>query len=239
MSDPRELFQELLAAYRAGDRERFGSLCLENEDQIFHHFRTWAVVPYQIQGNPVATQAYARGIVGIAQFFALRGKDDLLEQLDGGGPNDPLDRWDQTFREFEEVMKAFDFAEARDLLQGMAADMRKYSGPAVDFRMPYVHERLTWLFFLTGDHESAELHGRAALDGYERMGHQDGQLTVTRRLADIHKAAGDLQASRHWIIRFTNLLIQTGRTANAVPVRKLHGIQPEDKIIDPGSPGED
>lgn len=232
ISDPNTLFRELLSSHRTGDMGRFIDLCEGNRETVFRHYRTWAVIPYQIQNEQPASEAYAKGIVAVAEFFAHKGDFTLLKQLDGQGEDDPIQRWDKAFREFEEVMKTYDFAEARELLQQMAKEMRELSGPGVDFRLPYVHERLAWLYFLTGDLESAELHGRAALTGYEKMDHTEGILTISRRLADIFKASGETKTSRYWIVRFTNLLIASGRVENAIPVRKLHGIQPEDQPID-------
>ncbi len=188
------------------------------------------VIPYEIKDDDEAVQAYSAAIVNVAAHFAMKGDMRLMDLLNGEG-DDPTAKWDQAFHEFEDLMKKFDFAAARDLLIDVSDEMRELTGPAIDYRIPYVHERLAWLFFLSGDMESAELYGRAALMGFKKTQNIEGILTVTRRLADIFKAGGDFERSREWIIRFTNILLQHGRKENAEAVRRLHGIEPLSEVI--------
>jgi|GEM_PF-4034184 len=229
-NDPSELHQALLAAHADRDISTYVAICNHNKSAIYKHFPAWMVLPYAIKDDDRRVRAYANAIIGIAEYFARQGDPKLMDLLNGEGEN-PTAKWDDAFLEFENLMKKFDFAAASELLQDTATQMRELSGPAVEFRLPYVHERLTWLFFLSGDLESAELYGRAALAGFRKTGNQEGILTICRRLADIFKASGDLERSKEWIIRFTNLLLQAGKKENAMAVRRLHGIQPLDQVI--------
>lgn len=237
ISDPTELHGALIDAHSQANDMRYRALCDHNETLIHQHFPAWMVIPYNIKDDEHAVQVYSSAMVNIAVHFAMKGDSRLMDLLNGIG-DDPSEKWDQAFIEFEEVMKKFDFAAARDLLTDVAEEMRQYSGPAIDYRIPYVHERLAWLFFLSGDMESAELYGRAALMGFKKTQNVEGILTVTRRLADIFKASGEWEKSKEWIIRFTNILLQNGRKENAEAVRRLHGIEPLDQQI-PLSASED
>lgn len=228
--DPTELHQALLDTHADQDISTYVAICIKNKTAIYKHFPAWMVLPYAIKDDEYKVRAYANAIIGVAEYFARQGDPHLMEMLNGEGDN-PTTKWDDAFLEFEALMKKFDFAAARDLLQDTATEMRELSGPAVEYRLPYVHERLTWLFFLSGDLESAELYGRAALAGFRKTGNQEGILTICRRLADIFKASGDLERSKEWIIRFTNLLLQAGKNENAQAIRRLHGIQPLDQVI--------
>lgn len=230
IQDPSELHSALIDAHSQGDGQRYRALCDTNEVLIHKHYPAWIVIPYALKDNEEAVQLYSSAIVNVAAHFAMKGDIRLMDILNGEG-DDPTSKWDQAFVEFEELMKKFDFAEAREVLQEVASEMRELSGPAIDYRIPYVHERLTWLFFLSGDMESAELYGRAALMGFKKTQNVEGILTVTRRLADIFKASGELERSKEWIIRFTNILLQNGRLENAEAIRRLHGIQPLDEVI--------
>ena len=231
IKDPDVLLQVLRETHAQNAMDQFRALCAGHSDMIFKHFPSWAVVPYDIRHDQVAVNAYAQTLIDAANYFARRGNYALIELLRGGGDN-PMDRWDEAFHLFEQEMKKFDFAEARNILQEVVAEMRDLKGPGVDMRKPYVHERLAWLFFLTGDYESAELHGRTALQGFEKIGNVNGVMAITRRLADIFKAAGNRNAFVYWITTHTNILIQTGHTENATAIRRLNGIEPLEGLIE-------
>lgn len=228
--DPVQLHEALINAYSRNNEALYRALCDENKEAIHKHYVAWLVIPYDIKNDDRAIQVYSSAILRIAAHYAIQGDTRLMDLLNGES-DDPSEKWDAAFHEFEELMKKFDFAGARDVLQEVADEMRELSGPAIEYRMPYVHERLTWLFFLSGDLETAELYGRAALMGFRKTRNTDGILTVTRRLADIFKASGDFERSREWIIRFTNILLQQGREENAAAVRRLHGIEPLNEEI--------
>lgn len=231
INDPETLLKVLRDTHAEKAMDQFRALCKGHRDLIFKHFPSWAVVPYDLRNDQLAVNAYAQTLIDMATLFARAGDDSLIEILRGGGDN-PLDRWDEAFRLFEGEMKKFDFAEARNILQDVVDEMRDLKGPGVDMRKPYVHERLAWLFFLTGDYESAELHGRTALQGFEKIGNVEGLLAISRRLADIFKAAGDREDFVYWITTHTNILIQTGHEENATAIRRLNGISPLEGIID-------
>ncbi len=230
ITDPIALYKALIDAQYKADDQRFRALCDHNKVLIHKHYPAWIVIPHTIREDEDAVQIYSSAIVSVAVHFARKGDPRLMYILNGVG-DDPSVKWDKAFGEFESLMKKFEFAQARELLLGMAEEMRQLSGPGIDHRIPYVHERLTWLFFLTGDMESAELYGRAALMGFKKTKNSEGILTVTRRLADIFKAAGEWEKSREWTIRFTNILLQNGRKENAEAVRRLHGIKPLGEVI--------
>ncbi len=237
ISDPVVLHNALIDAHSKADGLRYRALCDQNSNLIHKHFPAWMVIPYAIKNDENAVNVYSAAIVNVAVHFAMKGDTRLMDLINGIG-DDPSVKWDEAFHQFEDLMKKFDFAAARDLLLEVASEMRELSGPAIDYRIPYVHERLTWLFFLSGDMESAELYGRAALMGFRKTKNTEGILTITRRLADIFKAAGEWEKSRQWIIRFTNILLQNGRQENAEAVRRLHGIEPLGEVI-PLSASED
>lgn len=230
IEDPDLLLEALLEKHGAGERAAFRALAWSHRQMVGKHFPSWAVVPYHMQSDAALSQAYLRALLELADYLARKGDSTVVEFLNGGGDN-PLARWDRAFVEFEEQMKAFDFAAARDVLLGVVEEMRELKGPSAEMRKPYVHERLAWLFFLTGDYESAELHGRTAMAGFEHLGMEEGLLMVSRRLADIFKAAGDREAFVRWMTMHTNILVERGLPDNAKAIRQLNGIEPLEGII--------
>lgn len=236
--DGNALLNALWHLFDAGIYPEYQRLLKENSEMTAKNYCVWLIFPLEVQQDQAAMERYGMMMNDIARYFLRQGDQGPVRLLSGEAEN-PVTGWDEGLVRFEQIMKSFDYDAAEDTLRKVLSEMGEFGGPGVDFRRPYVHERLSWLYFLREDAESAELHAHAALQTFERLGASEGVLGCTRRLADIARSRQDQNSHRKWMVRHTNQLIEMGHAEHATSVRRLHGIEPLEGIIpvqkDPGN----
>jgi len=230
--DGGALLKALWELYDAGLVPPFQQLLRENASLVRHNFCVWLIFPMELQEDQIGQHRYTDMVMKMARFFMDQGDSEPM-LLFMGQVDNPMQSWDTGLQEAEQHMKRFDFEEANATLGNVLQHISQFQGPGTEIRRPFVHERLSWLNFLREDTESAELHAQAALQGFQQLGRLEGELTVTRRLADIARARQDQARFRHWMILHTNGLIQLGHPENAAAIRRLNGIEPEEGLIPP------
>ncbi len=228
--DGGALLRALWELYDAGIRPGFQQLLKENLALAAHNFGVWLFFPLEIVDDQPAIQRYSTMVTDMASILARSGYQEPVQLLAGLSEN-PMTRWEHAFHAYEDAVKRYEFGEAAEFLQETLEEMRGFGGPGVEMRRPYAHERLSWVYFITGDLESAELNAHAAWREFKALEYTEGLVGITRRLADVARQKQDTGAFKRWMTIHTNYLIQIGHAEHAASVRRLNGIEPEEGHI--------
>jgi len=224
----------LFNAVQSGDERELDALCRENHDRIVNEFNSWLRAPGVVRTNPEAINRYGQGLVAVARWFERDGCPQPLAALEGGGPDNPISRWRNEFSEADVLKSKGRFDDATAILEKLIHEMQKCRGTAVEQYLPMAQGSLGKCLFRLGQLDRASEATRSALDGCLRRGDIEGIIAYTGNLAEISGKRGDYAQQKHWLILFTNAMIQVGQKERSAEVRRLHGLEPIEGLISTG-----
>ena len=228
------LRDRLFDAIEARDERALDALCQSNRARILEEFNSWVRAPEGVRDDPNARNRFAQGLVAVAGWFERNGFPQLRAALEGEGRGtNPIDLWLNSFREADTLKVQSRFHDAGNVLEKLAHQMQQYRGSAVERYLPMVQGSLGECLFRVGELDRAAEVTRDALDGCLRNGDIEGIITYTGNMAEIcGKQEGGEQ--NFWLILSTNAMIQAGQKERAADVRRLHGLEPTEGLIQTG-----
>ena len=210
-SSPEEVRQGLFEAAARGDDTRLAQLAAEHEATVLEQFAAWQRVPEEVRRDPAAVQAYAQGLIGVAQHFAeVRGRPELLARLAGPSEDNPLVRWQRTLGEADARMEDGDYPAAMELLRDALDKAKGLTGSGVDTLLPVTLGRLGTCLFQTGDADGAVAPFERALALCEAHGEDEGVRAYLGNLYEVHRYRGDAGAAATYLSRRADLLKRLG-----------------------------
>jgi tetratricopeptide (TPR) repeat protein len=204
-SSPEEVRRLLFDAAARGDDAALAKLAETHEPTVLEHFGVWKKVPEGVRRDPTAVQAYAQGLIRIAQHFAAaRGRPELFAALAGPTADNPIVRWEKALAAAGEQMEAGDYAGAAGRLRAALDGAKGLSGSAVDSYLPVTLGQLGTCLFHTGDAEGAVAPMERALALCEAQQDDDGTRAYLGNLHEIHRYRGDAEAAANCLDRLAD-----------------------------------
>lgn len=230
---PPEVVREaLFDAVAADDDGVLRVLCEEHRDIILEYFSTWRTIPETVRDDADGIARYANGLIGVALAFEEQGEHQLLELLQGmRDQSNPILRWEEDFTAAREAMSSGAYGRAVVLLEGIAGEMSRLQGTAIDEYLPAVQGALGEAYYRMSRFDQAYEATFAAFAGCQDTGDLDGVICYCGNLAEICKCMGRREEHRCWLITTTNLMIHAGRAEDAAELRAQFDIEPRDAII--------
>ncbi len=193
---PEDLRCLLFDAVASGKALELAELAEAHEAIVLEHFADWKIVPAHARRDPAATQAYAQGLIGLAQHFAeVRGRPELFAALVGAPADNPLARWQQALSAAKEQMEAVEYANAATTLRAALDDAKGLSGSGVDSLLPVTLGQLGACLFHAGDADGAVAPVERALALCEGQKDDEGVRAYLGNLHEIHRYRGDAEAA--------------------------------------------
>lgn len=229
---PETVREELFDAVAADDDNVLRVLCEEHHDVIVENFPTWRTIPETVRGDADGIARYANGLIGVALAFEELGEHELLELLQGlRDQSNPILRWEEDFSAAREAMSSGAYKQAVGLLEGIAAEMSRLQGTAIEEYLPAVQGALGEAYYRLSHFDRAYEATFAAFAGCQDTGDLDGVICYCGNLAEICNRMGRREEHRRWLITTTNLMIRAGRTDDATELRVQFEIEPVDALI--------
>lgn len=220
-SSPEDVRRELFEAAARGDDTLLAELAAEHEATVLEHFAAWQRVPEEVRRDPAGVQAYAQGLIGVAQHFAeARGRPELLARLAGPSEDNPLVRWQRALGEADARMEDCDYPAAKELLRAALDTAKGLSGSGVDTLLPMTLGRLGTCLFQTGDAEGAVAPFDRALALCEEHGEDEGVRAYLGNLYEVHRYRVDAGAAATYLSRRADLLERLGEPELAAQDRR-------------------
>ncbi|MEO8901653.1 MAG: tetratricopeptide repeat protein [Polyangiaceae bacterium] len=192
LGDPEELRRALFDAAGSGGG-RLAELCVQNESAIFEHFPSWQKVPVELRQSPPAMQAYAQGLIGVAQHFAQQGKPELMARLMPA--SNPISQTQDKLSALRKRMDEGDYATDLPELRGLVEQLGRLNGTAGDRYLPITHGYVSECLFHSGDIEAAAAPAERALALCVEQHDVEGVLAYRRNLFEIARYRGDANAA--------------------------------------------
>jgi tetratricopeptide (TPR) repeat protein len=224
-SSPEEVREALFDAARRGDAAALAKLAEEHEAGVLEHFGGWAKVPEALRRDPAAVQAYAQGLIGVAQHFAeVRGRPELIARLAGPPADNPLVRWERALKEADARMEEGDYEGAAELFRAALDGVKGLSGSGVDRYLPVTLGRIGSCLFQMGDADGAAAPFERALALCEAQGDDEGTRAYLGNLQEVQRYRGDAEAAARYLERLADLHARLDDPALAVQSRRRAGI---------------
>jgi hypothetical protein len=231
-TSPEIVREALFDAVAADDDGGLRVLCEEHRDIILEHFSTWRTIPETVRDDADGIARYANGLIGVALAFEELGEHQLLELLQGlRDQSNPVLRWEEDFTAAREAMTSGSYSQAVSLLEGIAGDMARLRGTAIEEYLPAVQGALGEAYYRLSRFDRAYDATFAAFAGCQDTGDLDGVICYCGNLAEICNRMGRRDEHRRWLITTTNLMIRAGRADDAAELRVQFEIEPVDAII--------
>jgi tetratricopeptide (TPR) repeat protein len=210
-SSPEGVREALFEAVARGDDTLLAELAAEHEAIVLQHFGAWQRVPEAVRLDPASVQAYAHGLIGVAQHFAeMRGRPELLTRLAGPAEDNPIVRWQRALSEADARMQDGDYRAATEIVRAALEKAKGLTGSGVDALLPVTLGRLGTCLFQTGDAEGAVPPFDRALSLCEKQGEDEGVRAYLSNLYEVHRYRGDAGAAATCLSSRADLLERLG-----------------------------
>lgn len=231
-TSPEIVREALFDAVAADDDNVLRVLCQQHRDVILEYFSIWRTIPETVRDDADGIARYANGLIGVALAFEEQGEHHLLEQLQGmRDQSNPILRWEEDFTAAREAMGSGAYRRAVNLLEGIAGEMARLQGTAIDEYLPAVQGALGEAYYRLSRYDRAYEATFEAFSGCQDTGDLDGVICYCGNLAEICNRMGRREEHRRWLITTTNLMIRAGRAEDAVELRVQFEIEPVDALI--------
>jgi tetratricopeptide (TPR) repeat protein len=191
VSPPDELREALFEAVHAGDARRLRELVDGHRDTIREQFARWQKVPESVRADPQRVNAYAAGLIGLAQHCAQHGDPTLIALLTGPPTTNPVLRWQEAIVAAQKAAGAGHYAQAEAALRDSLAAGREETGSAVDRYRPITLGLLGQCRFHQGDAAEAITLFAEALALCARTADLDGEIAHLSSLHEAHRWLGN------------------------------------------------
>ena len=171
-------------------------------------------------------------MVWVAQYFAEKGDNRLMEVLNVGEADEMFDRWGETLMGTGEMNEAGRHDEVLSILAELQAELDPMMGSAKDKAIAILYARKGQAYLGKGDLDQARSNLMLGYDGCQKVGNIRELIMVIQDLAEVASRRGLSAEERHWRIVMTNILIQVGNKDGAIQIRQHFGIEPYDELIE-------
>jgi hypothetical protein len=231
-TSPEIVREALFDAVAADDDGVLRGLCEQHRDVILEYFPTWRTIPQTVRGDADGIARYANGLIGVALAFEEQGEHQLLELLQGmRDHSNPILRWEEDFTAAREAMSSGAYRRAASLLEGIATEMSRLQGTAIDEYLPAVQGALGEAYYRLGRFDHAYDATFTAFTGCQDTGDLDGVICYCGNLAEICNRMGRREEHRRWLTTTTKLMIRAGRTEDATELRVQFELEPVESLI--------
>ena len=227
----KELQHLLFNAVKSNNRKALNGLCRKHQKQIQDHFPEWKVAPKAYR-NEASAQHYVNMMVWVAEYFAKKGDNSLMEVLNLGEADDMFHRWGETLMHTGQLNEAGKHDEALSALKELQAELDPMMGSAKDQAMATLYGQMGQAYLGKGDPYEARPYLMQGYDLCQKTGNIQGLIMIIQDLAEVAALRGLSAEERHWRIVMTNILIQVGNKDGAIQVRQHFGITPYDELIE-------